>query len=89
MMIMGHRGAAALEPENTLRSIERAMEIGVDAVEIDVRLSRDRKLVVIHDSTVDRTTNGKGPVGNYALDDLKSSTLAKARPYPLFRRLWT
>jgi glycerophosphoryl diester phosphodiesterase len=42
MMIIGHRGAAALEPENTLISIERAMDIGVDAVEIDVHLSKDK-----------------------------------------------
>jgi glycerophosphoryl diester phosphodiesterase len=70
-MIMGHRGAAALEPENTLRSIERAMEIGVDAVEIDVRLSKDRKLVVIHDSTVDRTWQRPDHThssGGYGLD---------------------
>jgi len=64
MIIMGHRGAAGLEPENTLLSIERAMEIGVDAVEIDVRLSKDKELVVIHDATVDRTTNGTGPVSS-------------------------
>jgi len=87
MMIMGHRGAAALEPENTLRSIERAMEIGVDAVEIDVRLSRDRKLVVIHDSTVDRTTNGKGPVGNYALDDLKNLDAGKGQTIPTLQEV--
>jgi len=86
-MIMGHRGAAALEPENTLRSIERAMEIGVDAVEIDVRLSRDRKLVVIHDSTVDRTTNGKGPVGNYALDDLKKLDAGKGQTIPTLQEV--
>ena len=87
MMIMGHRGAAALEPENTLRSIERAMEIGVDAVEIDVRLTRDRKLVVIHDSTVDRTTNGKGPVGNYALDDLKNLDAGKGQTIPTLQEV--
>ncbi|GAG33384.1 unnamed protein product, partial [marine sediment metagenome] len=62
MIIMGHRGAAALEPENTLLSIGRAIEFGVDAVEIDVRLNKDKEVVVIHDSTVDRTTDGMGPV---------------------------
>ncbi|MCK4389474.1 MAG: hypothetical protein KAV83_04450 [Desulfobacterales bacterium] len=71
MMIMGHRGAAALEPENTLLSIARAMEIGVDAVEIDVRLSKEKEIVVIHDATVDRTTNGTGPVSSHALKQLK------------------
>ncbi|MCK4605545.1 MAG: glycerophosphodiester phosphodiesterase, partial [Deltaproteobacteria bacterium] len=71
MMIIGHRGAAALEPENTLLSIERAMDIGVDAVEIDVHLSKDKELVVIHDATVDRTTNGTGPVSSYTVQEIK------------------
>jgi glycerophosphoryl diester phosphodiesterase len=82
MMIMGHRGAAALEPENTLLSIERAMEIGVDAVEIDVRLSKDKEIVVIHDSTVDRTTNGKGPVSSYALKEMKKLDAGKGERIP-------
>jgi glycerophosphoryl diester phosphodiesterase len=77
MMIMGHRGAAALEPENTLLSIARAMEIGVDAVEIDVRLSKDKEIIVIHDSTVDRTTNGTGPVSSYALKEIKKLDAGK------------
>lgn len=82
MMIMGHRGAAALEPENTLLSIERAMEIGVDAVEIDVRLSKDKEIVVIHDSTVDRTTNGTGPVSSYALKEMKKLDAGKGETIP-------
>jgi glycerophosphoryl diester phosphodiesterase len=87
MMIMGHRGAAALEPENTLRSIERAVEIGVDAVEIDVRLSKDRELVVIHDSTVDRTTNGSGPVNGYSLDDLKKLNAGGGQTIPTLQEV--
>ena len=71
MMIIGHRGAAALEPENTLLSIKRAIDIGVDAVEIDVHLSKDRELVVIHDATVDRTTDGTGPVSSYTVQEIK------------------
>jgi glycerophosphoryl diester phosphodiesterase len=82
MMIMGHRGAAALEPENTLLSITRAMEIGVNAVEIDVRLSKDKELVVIHDSTVDRTTNGAGPVSRFALDEIKELDAGKGETIP-------
>jgi glycerophosphoryl diester phosphodiesterase len=82
MMIMGHRGAAALEPENTLLSIARAMEIGVDAVEIDVRLSKDKEIVVIHDSTVDRTTNGTGPVSSYALKEIKKLDAGKGETIP-------
>ncbi len=87
VMIMGHRGAAALEPENTLRSIRRAVEIGVDAVEIDVRLSKDEELVVIHDATVDRTTNGKGPVSSYALDDLKKLDAGKGETIPTLQEV--
>ncbi len=69
--IMGHRGAKAYEPENTLRSIRRALAMGVQAVEIDVHLSRDGQLVVIHDATVDRTTNGTGRVADLTWAELR------------------
>jgi glycerophosphoryl diester phosphodiesterase len=69
--IMGHRGAKAYEPENTLRSIRRALDLGVQAVEIDIHLSRDGHLVVIHDATVDRTTNGKGRVADLSWEELR------------------
>ena len=70
--VIGHRGAAGLEPENTLRSVRRAIELGVDRVEIDVRVSRDERLVIMHDETVDRTTNGHGYVSELTFDDLRS-----------------
>ncbi|MBW2171185.1 MAG: hypothetical protein JRF69_04260 [Deltaproteobacteria bacterium] len=88
MMIMGHRGAAALEPENTLLSISRAMEIGVDAVEIDVRLTKDRALVVIHDVTVDRTTNGTGPVSSYELSDIRELDAGKGEAIPTLQEVF-
>lgn len=69
--IMGHRGAKAYEPENTLRSIHRALDMGVQAVEIDVHVSRDGRLVVIHDATVDRTTEGTGQVADLTWDELR------------------
>lgn len=69
--IMGHRGAKAYEPENTLRSIRRALAMGVQAVEIDVHLSRDGQLVVIHDATVDRTTDGHGRVADLTWEELR------------------
>lgn len=87
MMIIGHRGAAALEPENTLLSIARAMEIGVDAVEIDVRLSKDKEIVVIHDSTVDRTTNGTGPVSSYTLKEMKKLDAGKGETIPTLQEV--
>ncbi|MGQ9920927.1 MAG: glycerophosphodiester phosphodiesterase [Desulfobacca sp.] len=71
LKIMGHRGAKAYEPENTLRSIRRALQMGVEAVEIDVHLSRDGQLVVIHDATVDRTTDGSGRVADLTWAELR------------------
>lgn len=72
-MRIAHRGASGkgLAPENTLAAIEKAIEIGVDAVEIDIHLTADGHVVVIHDRTVDRTTNGAGPVDQMTLDELK------------------
>ncbi len=69
--VTGHRGAAGLEPENTLRSFKRALELGVDQVELDVHLTKDHELVVIHDNTVDRTTNGRGYVGDLTLEEIR------------------
>ena len=60
--IMGHRGAPADAPENTLSSFRRALAVGVAAVEFDMQLTKDGRLAVIHDETLDRTTNGRGPV---------------------------
>ena len=87
MIIMGHRGAAALEPENTLLSIKKAMEIGVDAVEIDVHLSKDKEIVIIHDLTLDRTTNGTGLVSNYTLSELKKYDAGKGEAIPTLQEV--
>jgi len=70
--VVGHRGAAGLEPENTLRSFRRALELGVDYVECDVHLTRDGHLVVIHDETLDRTTNGHGRVAEHTLAQIRA-----------------
>jgi len=86
-MIIGHRGAAAIEPENTLLSIERALDIGVDAVEIDIHLSKDKELVVIHDMTVDRTTNGTGPVSGYTLQEIKRLDAGKGEAIPTLQEV--
>jgi glycerophosphoryl diester phosphodiesterase len=59
-------------PENTLTSFERARELGADWIELDVHLSRDGALVVIHDETLDRTTNGHGAVRDYSMAELKT-----------------
>ncbi len=82
MHIMGHRGAPAYEPENTLRSIRAALAMGVAAVEVDVQLTKDGELAVIHDDTVDRTTNGKGPVRDFTLAELKGLDAGKGESIP-------
>lgn len=69
---IGHRGAKGFEPENTLVSFERAIEMGADGIELDVHLSLDGHLIVIHDETIDRTTDGKGIVNQLTLEKLKS-----------------
>ena len=69
--VLGHRGCAGIEPENTMRAFKRAMDLGVDFIELDVRKSRDKKLVVIHDDKVDRTTNDNGYVRDLTFEDLK------------------
>ncbi len=61
-MVFAHRGGGGLYPENTILAFEKAREMGVDVLEIDVHPTKDGKIVVIHDDTVDRTTNGKGRV---------------------------
>ena len=66
-----HRGGAGLFPENTLFAFEGALELGATALELDVRATRDGELVVLHDPTVDRTTNGTGPVSSFTLEQLK------------------
>ncbi|MCL5109570.1 MAG: glycerophosphodiester phosphodiesterase [Chloroflexi bacterium] len=69
--VIAHRGASAEAPENTLAAFALAAEQGADMVELDVQASRDGQLVVIHDATVDRTTNGSGAVRGYSLAELR------------------
>ena len=69
--VVAHRGAAAVAPENTLPSVEAGMKSGALYLEIDVQRSKDGSLVVIHDTTVDRTTDGSGKVGDLTLRELK------------------
>ncbi len=69
--ILGHRGAGGTHPENTLEAFAAAVAMGVDGIELDVHLTRDRIPVVIHDERVERTTNGRGWVKDYSLLELK------------------
>ncbi len=65
MYVVGHRGAAKVLPENTLKGFRYAIDLGVDRVECDVHLTSDNQLIVMHDDTVDRTTNGTGPIRSF------------------------
>ena len=87
-LFFAHRGGSLLAPENTLQAFERGVEFGADALELDIQTTRDGEIVVIHDATADRTTNGTGPVVGYSLDELRQLdagyrfTLDGGRTYP-------
>jgi len=85
--VVAHRGASAYEPENTLRSVRRALEIGADAVEVDVRLSADGFPVVIHDETVDRTTNDTGKVAEMTLEELRKLDAGQGERIPTLEEI--
>jgi len=70
--LIGHRGVKDLCPENTLESISRAFEIGLNFVEIDVKISRDKIPILLHDDTLDRTTNGSGLAIDYDYENIKN-----------------
>lgn len=76
-MIFGHRGASASAPENTIPAFELALLQGADAIELDVKLTADEQAVVIHDQTVERTTNGTGKVNRLQLAEIKNLDAGK------------
>lgn len=74
---IGHRGAAGHAPENTLSSFQKALELGADTLELDVHLSKDGELIVMHDPRVDRTTNGNGYIKDLTVEELKKLDTGK------------
>lgn len=70
-IVVGHRGAAGHAPENTMASFRKALELGADWIELDVHLSKDGHLIVMHDATVDRTTNGSGAIAGFTYAELR------------------
>ena len=64
-LVWGHRGASGYAPENTMAAFEKAVEMGADGIELDVQLTKDGELVVIHDETIDRVSDGSGWVKDY------------------------
>ena len=71
VLCIGHRGACGHAPENTLASIEKAISLGCDLTEVDVQRTADGSLILLHDEGVDRTTNGKGPIADMNLEDVR------------------
>jgi glycerophosphoryl diester phosphodiesterase len=76
MLKIAHRGAKAYEPENTLQAFQKALELNSDGIELDVHLSADGHIIVMHDDTIDKMTNGKGDINSYTLAELKSFRIA-------------
>jgi glycerophosphoryl diester phosphodiesterase len=72
MLKIAHRGAKGYEPENTLQAFQKALDLNADGIELDVHLSADEHIIVIHDETIDKMTNGKGLVNTLSLPELKS-----------------
>jgi glycerophosphoryl diester phosphodiesterase len=70
LLVIAHRGASGTAPENTLAAFRRAEALGAHMIELDAQLSRDRAVIVLHDDTLDRTTDGRGPAGAYTLAEL-------------------
>jgi glycerophosphoryl diester phosphodiesterase len=85
--IVGHRGAAGYAPENTLLSFQTAIDIGCDATELDVRLSKDGKVVVIHDEEVSRVTDGTGFVCEMTLAKLKKLNCPQKQKIPTLQEV--
>ena len=82
MLKIAHRGAKGYEPENTLQAFQKALDLNADGIELDVHLSADGHIIVIHDETIDRTTNGKGLVNTLSLTELKSFLIANQLEIP-------
>lgn len=69
--VIAHKGASGYAPENTLAAFQLALDMGVDMIEVDVRHTKDEEIIVFHDQTLDRTTNGTGDVHDYTLEEIK------------------
>ncbi len=85
---IGHRGAKGYAPENTLFGFEFAINSGIDGIELDVHLSSDGEIVVIHDETIDRTSNGKGLVNKLSLSELKAFRIEEEYEIPMLSEVF-
>ncbi|KAF2334455.1 glycerophosphodiester phosphodiesterase [Flavobacterium daemonense] len=88
MLKIAHRGAKAYEPENTLQAFQKALELNSDGIEFDVHMSADGHIIVIHDETIDKMTNGKGAVNTLSLSELKSFLIDGRHEIPTLREVF-
>ncbi|MFI1000485.1 glycerophosphodiester phosphodiesterase [Streptomyces galbus] len=86
-LTIGHRGLMGVEPENTLRSFVAAEQAGLDVIELDLHLSKDGSLVVMHDADVDRTTDGTGPIAEQTLAELRALDAGRGERVPVFEEV--
>ncbi|MFE5185980.1 glycerophosphodiester phosphodiesterase [Streptomyces sp. NPDC056628] len=86
-LTIGHRGVMGLEPENTLRSFVAAQQAGLDVIELDLHLSKDGALVVMHDTDVDRTTDGTGAIADKTLAELRTLDAGRGERVPVFEEV--
>ncbi|MCX4572834.1 glycerophosphodiester phosphodiesterase family protein [Streptomyces sp. NBC_01571] len=86
-LTIGHRGVMGVEPENTLRSFIAAQNAGLDLIELDLHLSKDGALVVMHDADVDRTTDGSGPISEMTLAELRALDAGCGERVPVFEEV--
>ena len=88
MILMGHRGAKDEAPENTLAGFQHALTLGLKAVELDIHASRDGRLMVIHDPTLERTTNGAGQVNAFDCVELQKLDAGKNEKIPVLEEVF-
>jgi len=88
MLKIAHRGAKGYEPENTLQAFQKALDLNADGIELDVHLSADGHIIVIHDDTIDKMTNGKGFVNTLSLPELKSFLIAEKHEIPTLNEVF-
>lgn len=93
-LVMAHRGDQTVSPENSLLALKNASLLEIDFVESDIRLTKDKELILFHDETLDRTTDATGPVDNYTLEELQKVdlgywfTLNNGKTYPCRGEKW-
>ena len=81
-LIWAHRGASGYAPENTIAAFEKAVELGAYGVELDIQMTRDHEIVVLHDETIDRTSTGKGWLKDFAFPELRHFDFSYQKKFP-------